>query len=95
MVTPVIYFPSLQPHVRAAAVSCLNAWYTEIGLAPMVEQEFISGALATENPNLRAEVNCQVIHALIVSDANTTCNVSAHSHPSPCVIKHSVRDMYM
>lgn len=38
-------------------MACLNAWYTEIGLSPMVEQEFISGALATENPNLRAEVS--------------------------------------
>lgn len=46
----------MQPQVRAAAVTCLNAWHTEIGLASMVEQEFISSALATENPNLRAEV---------------------------------------
>ena len=46
----------VQPQVRAAAVACLNAWHTEIGLASMVEQEFISSALATENPNLRAEV---------------------------------------
>ena len=45
-----------QPHVRAAAVACLNAWHAELTLTPFVEQELISTALATENPNLRAEV---------------------------------------
>lgn len=39
-----------------AAVSCLNAWHTELGMVPMVDQEILSNALATENPNLRAEV---------------------------------------
>lgn len=47
---------SFQPQVRVAAVSCLNAWHTELGLVPMVEQEFLTTALATESPNLRAEV---------------------------------------
>lgn len=39
-----------------AAVNCLNSWHTELGMVPMVEQEFFTTALATENPNLRGEV---------------------------------------
>ena len=39
-----------------AAVACLDTWHTELGVVPMVEQEFFTNALATENPNLRAEV---------------------------------------
>ena len=46
-----------QSHLRQAAIGCLNAWLAEITLVPFVEQEFISNALATENPNLRTEVS--------------------------------------
>ncbi|XP_028404850.1 cytoskeleton-associated protein 5-like isoform X2 [Dendronephthya gigantea] len=45
-----------KPQVRAAAISCLNSWFDEIGLVPLVESEVISGALATDNPNMRAEM---------------------------------------
>ena len=45
-----------QPQLRAAAIATLNAWYDQIKLAPLVEAEIISTALATENPNLRSEV---------------------------------------
>ena len=48
--------PLYQPQLRAAAVATLNAWYDQIKLAPLVEAEIISTALATENPNLRSEV---------------------------------------
>jgi hypothetical protein len=34
----------------------LNSWFDEIGLVPLIESEVISGALATDNPNMRAEV---------------------------------------
>ncbi len=45
-----------QPQVRAAALSCLNSLFEEMGLVPLIESEVISGALATDNPNMRAEV---------------------------------------
>ena len=38
------------------AGNCLNSWHTELGMVVMVEQEFFTTALATEHPNLRAEV---------------------------------------
>ena len=38
-------------------MEALNAWQTELTLAPMLEQELISNALATESPHLRTEVN--------------------------------------
>ncbi|CAB4025899.1 cytoskeleton-associated 5 isoform X1, partial [Paramuricea clavata] len=45
-----------KPQVRATAITCLNSWFDEIGLVPLIESEVISGALATENPNMRAEM---------------------------------------
>ena len=43
--------------MRVAATASLNAWFDELTLVPLVEQEFLSTALATENPNLRVEVS--------------------------------------
>ena len=46
----------MQTQLRQSAVACLNTWHAEVTFAYFVEMEFISGALATENPNLRTEV---------------------------------------
>ncbi|CAI8010225.1 Cytoskeleton-associated protein 5 [Geodia barretti] len=43
-------------HVRAACVSCLNVWVTEVTLVPFIEGELLSTALQMENPNLRTEL---------------------------------------
>ncbi|KAK3702253.1 hypothetical protein QZH41_019815, partial [Actinostola sp. cb2023] len=45
-----------KPHLRAAGITALNAWYSEIGLVPFLDGEVLFGALSTENPILRTEV---------------------------------------
>lgn len=57
-----------QPHIRTAAITALNAWYDQIGLAPFIEGEIIFGALSTENPFLRTEVKFMMIIMLNCHD---------------------------
>jgi cytoskeleton-associated protein 5 len=45
-----------KPQVRSAALATMTALYDEVTLAPFIETEIISNALATENPNLRTEL---------------------------------------
>ena len=54
----------IQPGVRSAALETLNAWYGELTITPMIEQEFIANALATESANLRTEVQYMCILCL-------------------------------
>ncbi|XP_071809133.1 cytoskeleton-associated protein 5-A-like isoform X2 [Asterias amurensis] len=46
----------VKPSVRAAAVAGLNAFEEQVGLAPFIEDEILSTALAVDKPNLRIEV---------------------------------------
>ena len=51
--------------MRVAATASLNAWFDELTLVPLVEQEFLSTALATENPNLRVEVSLVYMYVCV------------------------------
>lgn len=53
-----------QPGVRAASLETLNAWYNELTINPLIEQELIANALSTESPNLRTEVHQSVNNTL-------------------------------
>lgn len=48
---------SLQPNVRAAAMTTLQAWVEQTGMKEWLEGEDLSEELKRENPFLRQEVN--------------------------------------
>lgn len=50
--------------MRQAAIDTLNAWLEQTGITCFVEGELFSTALATDNPNLRADVS-EVIHDIV------------------------------
>lgn len=45
-----------KPQLRAAGIATLNAWCTEATFQAFVDEEMLSTALNTENPNLRTEL---------------------------------------
>lgn len=73
----------LQPTVRLAAVQALTAWEEQIGIAPFIEDETLTSALAKEKPFLKMEVT--VLHASCSSQIASNIHV---------IIRYNINEIY-